>query len=76
MNKVVSGLVLPLILGRGRPKGQGPNIEQLRCLQPGDSIVEVPRKRMNALRMSAAGAGIKVTVRRMLSGKYLIMRIL
>ncbi len=71
---VVPGLALPKILGRGRPHGSGSNMIRLAQMKEGDSLVEVPKRRMHSIRTSAANAGIEVTCRKLPSGKYLIMR--
>jgi hypothetical protein len=63
------------VMGRGRKKGSGPNLQLLAKLKPGDSIWEVPEAKMHSLRASAFRAGIKVKVRLTPSGLYAIERL-
>lgn len=56
--------VMPNITGRGRPKGTGFNQKLLGNLGHGDSIWEVPRNKMNSIRVTAHRMGIKVQIRK------------
>ncbi len=59
-----SGVPIPKIVGRGRPKGIGRNVEKLASMKPGDSLWELTRRKAMSFRVSAACVGIKVTIRK------------
>ncbi len=75
------GVPVLRVVGRGRPKGNGSNIRALRKMNPGDSLWDVPRKKMDSFRVSAFRSGIKIKVRRIalpdgtLTNNYAIWRI-
>ena len=61
---VISPGVLPRIMGRGRRKGDGPNLKLLGKLEvDGNLLFDVPRKKMLSLRQSAVSCGIVIQVR-------------
>lgn len=75
------GVPVLRVVGRGRHKGSGSNIRTLMKLNPGDSLWDVPRKKMDSFRVSAFRSGIKIKVRRIalpdgtLTDKYAIWRL-
>ena len=74
--KVFQDRPLPGISGRGRPVGDGDNIRFLKALKPGDTVWDVPAKRMATLRASAARCGIKVMARKIPGGSLYAFKIL
>lgn len=62
--RVESGVELPPIRGRGRPKGSGVNLDLLNSLKPGDTVWDVGLKKMRSISASAHEAGIRLMIRR------------
>lgn len=65
---------LPPVLPTKR-KGNGINLILLRKMEMGQSIWEIPRKKMLSLRHTAHQAKIKVRVRKLPSGRYAIFKL-
>lgn len=73
---------MPRIRGRGRRKGDGPNLRLLAKLKAGgDGLWGVPRSKMLSIRQSARNAGIEIKVREVPSasdepsGTYVIQKV-
>lgn len=57
-------------------KGNGINLILLRKMEVGQSVWEIPRKKMLSLRHTAGQANIKLKVRKLPSGRYAVFKIL
>jgi hypothetical protein len=57
---------LPVIkvVGRGRPRGSGSNLRTLAKMGKGDSLWDVPKKKMDSFRTSAFRNNIRLKIRR------------
>lgn len=73
---------MPPIMGRGRKKGSGDNMQLLNRLEVGGNpVFGVPELKMFSIRSSAFAMGIRIKVRQMpgpngeASGKYAIQRL-
>lgn len=75
---VVKGFEVTKVLGRGRPKGSGCNIQLLNILKPGDlssCVWGCSKKKARSIRVTAAYHGIKVKVRMLENKLYAIWRV-
>lgn len=72
---VTSGVGIPPVLPHKRIKGNGINLILFRNMKSGESIWEVPRKKMESIRQSALKGGIKISVRKIPSGRYAVFKL-
>ncbi len=63
--EIKEGVELPKLRTAGRPKGSGINLRLLKGLKDGQTVWEVPKKKMRSIIVSANYAGIRLMVRRM-----------
>lgn len=76
--RVVVGLAPPKIIGRGRPKGFGPNQKLLSKIKPGadySCIWGLSLKKMRSIKSSASLLKMKIKIRHLEKDKYAIWRI-
>ncbi len=73
--KVVYGIPLPPVKGRGRKAGVGTNIQLLKSMGVGGSLIDIPRGKVDSLVNTAFRIGIKVSIRKLEhNGLYLLQR--
>lgn len=72
---VLQNLPIPPIK-RDRKGWDGRNVKKLKEMGVGGCITEVPKIKVQSLRNSASANGMKLLVRKLESGRYMIMRTL
>ncbi len=74
---IIKNLPHTKVIGRGRPKGSGKNMELLRRLTPGSTecIWAVTQRKRDCLRWAAFTMGIHIKVRMIKPNSYCIWRI-
>lgn len=61
---IIRGATPPKVEGRGCKAGIGVNINLLKRMEPGDSIWEVPVRKMRSIKDTATRYGIRLKIRK------------